>query len=329
MFPASEKRLLRALADGRPHTRRDLAASADISPAAVGALVREFTRKGLEIRAGIDGACRLSRPVEWLDERRIGESLAPPACDLMARLEIHDELDSTNTHLLRAASEGAPSGTVCLAESQRTGKGRGGRVWVSPFGSNIYLSILWHFDRQEAMEGLSLAAGVAVVRALRRAQITELNLKWPNDILWRERKLGGILIEASGEAGGRHVVVVGVGLNTYVPPVLGRGIDQAWVDIEHIRGGRDFSRNGLAGRLLNELLPMLRTYQAAGLAPYLPEWRRLHGFEGRQVTLHLADRQIEGKVTGLTDQGWLILESGHGRQQCFASGDVRLRANSE
>ncbi len=314
--------------DGRCHAHGDLAERVGVSPASVGQLLSELEQMGLEIQAIAGESYRLRRPLEWLDKKRIDAALAEPARRLIAHLEIHDELDSTNTYLAKAAGENAPSGSVCLAESQRAGKGRSGRTWLSPFGSNVYLSILWHFDHHEAIAGLSLAAGVAAVKATRNVGIAGCTLKWPNDILWHGRKLGGILIEVSGAAGGRFAAIIGVGLNTYIPASLGHRIDQDWVDTERILGGRQASRNRLAAALLNELLPLLEQYQTTGLTPYLAEWRRFHDLEGRSVTLQLADRKIEGKIAGLTDQGWLILQDEDGRRQCFTAGEVSVRVEA-
>ena len=161
----------------------------------------------------------LTRPLEALDELAIRNELSPETKSRIAEIEIHAELDSTNSRLMRlAACDSVPLGTVCLAECQTQGRGRIGRVWHTPPGGNICLSLLWRFNDFNAFSGLSLAIGVAIVRALRTAGVEGVGLKWPNDILWRERKLGGILVEVSGEAHDNHSVVIGIGLNVHIPP---------------------------------------------------------------------------------------------------------------
>lgn len=196
--------LLRLLADGRLHSGAVLAERLDMTRAAVCKAVRRLSDQlGLEITSGRGRGYRLITPIELLDAQRIGETLAATGRAPPVRLEIHQRIDSTNRHLMREAAHGAPSGTVCLAERQTAGQGRHGRCWVSPFGANLYLSILWRYPCGPAgLSGLSLAAGAVVADALRQLGVQGLVLKWPNDLLWGGRKLGGILLEVSGEAQG-------------------------------------------------------------------------------------------------------------------------------
>ena len=121
-------------------------------------------------------------------------------------------MDSTNAEPMRQAEAGGAPGLVCTAEQQTAGRGRRGRQWVSPFASNLYLSLVWEFSQgAAALEGLSLAVGVAVARALAACDVPAVQLKWPNDVLHDGAKLGGILLEMTGDAAGACQVVVGVG----------------------------------------------------------------------------------------------------------------------
>jgi BirA family biotin operon repressor/biotin-[acetyl-CoA-carboxylase] ligase len=192
-------------------------------------------------------------------------------------------------------------------------------------GANIYLSVLWRFDDHSVVAGLSLAIGVAVIRALDRAGVNGVGLKWPNDLLWQDRKLGGILLEVTGEAHGGCAVIVGLGVNRYIPPAVGNGIDQAWVDLDTVAGASAPSRNYLIALILSELLPLLNDYGRTGLAPYLPEWRRHHHLTGREVVIHQGDAETAGTVADVTSEGLLVLACKDGKRREFASGDVRLR----
>jgi BirA family biotin operon repressor/biotin-[acetyl-CoA-carboxylase] ligase len=323
---AFKKNLLRLLADQRFHSGTELAAELGVSRTAVWKAIRELESLGLEIAAVSGKGYRVASPLELLDAAAIRAELSPAAKGLLASLEIHDELDSTNTHLMRAAATGARLGTVCLAETQTAGRGRIGRDWISPFGANIYLSLLWRFDEPSRVAGLSLAVGVGVVRALAGLGVDGIGLKWPNDVLWGERKLGGILLEVTGEAHGRCAVVIGLGLNRYISPVLGRSIDQAWADLSQAAGAALPPRNRLAAALLNELLPLLEEYGERGLAATLPEWRRHHRLQGREATIHQGEARIRGRIADVTAAGLLVLQCEDGRLREFASGDVRLRA---
>lgn len=323
-FKHTVKRLLQLLADGRFHSGTELAEQVGLSRAAVWKKLQALLNLGLEIHAVPGKGYCLSKRLELIDRGQIESVLSKKASKGIGRWEIHDRLTSTNSYLL--SGKGFPCGTVCLAETQTAGKGRLGRTWVSPLGGNIYLSVLWYFHSSQLIAGLSLAAGAAIMRALTQAGFTRLGLKWPNDILVDGRKLGGLLVEVAGESHGPCAVVIGVGLNLYIPDEWGKIIDQAWVDAERIMGAARPSRNRLIGLILNELLPLLSDYERAGLLPYLAEWRRWNCVFGKHVTIHQGETVFfEGIARDVTDQGLLIVEDGQGERKLIASGDVRVR----
>lgn len=253
---------------------------------------------------------------------------ALPDSHLLADLELLPEVDSTNARLLAAAREGAPSGSVCIAERQSAGRGRSGRQWVSPPGGNLYLSLLWRFpDCAQPARGLSLAMGVAVVRALAETGIDGVGLKWPNDLQWRGRKLAGLLVEASASRDG-CAVVVGLGLNLRMESLAGEGIDQPWVDLSEIVSddrGEQFSRTALAGRMIGGLLAACDRFQAEGLAPFRDAWRGADRLADRAVSIHLAEGVVEqGIARGIDDDGALRVEI-NGSLRTFHSGEVSIR----
>lgn len=324
-FSAQRKTLLNLLADGGFHSGVELAKTLGLSRTAVWGMVHELQSLGLEVDAVSGKGYRLARPLDLLDGAAIYEALSAPARARLVELEIHDQLDSTNSHLMRQAAAGQPGGAACLAEFQAAGRGRVGRSWFSPFGGSICLSLLWRFEEHAAVSGLSLAVGVAMVRVLRRLGVEGVGLKWPNDVLWQGRKLGGILLEVSGEAHGRCAVVVGLGLNVRMSAPAAQGIDQAWTDLDQISAGSPPSRNRLAADLLEELLRLLADYPRQGLPAYIDEWRRWHCFAGRRVVLRMGGKAVAGQVVGVSDAGLLVLDCEDGRRREFASGDLRLR----
>ena len=323
-FPVPQKNLLRMLSDGQCHSGAYLARALQVSRTAVWAQVHDLQGLGLQVNALSGKGYRLQQALELLEESQIRAALDVQVSDLVT-LELHDLLDSTNTQLNERARQGAAPGTVCIAELQTAGRGRLGRAWHSPFAGNFCLSVLWHYPDHQAIAGLSLAVGVAIVRALKQVGIEDVGLKWPNDVLWQGRKLGGILMEVTGEIHGKHAVIVGIGLNRHIPAARAESIDQAWVDLEQITGGKTPSRNRLMAGLLNQLVPLLQTYADLGLAAYLDEWRRYHVFDGRNVVLRQGERTIRGVVTGVSAAGLLRLDcEGEGVRE-FSSGDVSLR----
>jgi BirA family biotin operon repressor/biotin-[acetyl-CoA-carboxylase] ligase len=313
------------MAEGRFHSGAELAEALGVSRTAVWKHLRALDELGLELRRVRGKGYRLAEPLELLDREMLLAGLSASARSCLAALEVHDELDSTNTHLMQTAREQGRHGLVCLAERQSAGRGRSGRNWVSPFAANLYLSLLWRFEEGHgAAAGISLAAGVAAARAARRCGLEGVGLKWPNDLLWRGRKLGGILVEVAGESHGPCSVVIGVGLNVHMPAASGIGIDQPWVDCREV-AGRRVSRNRLAAALLDELLPLLRDYPATGLAGHLPAWREHSCMLGRPVILHLGDARIHGVAEDVGADGLLHLRLENGERRSFASGEVHMR----
>ena len=318
-----QKRLLTLLADGKFHSGTELACQLGVSRSAVWKQLAGLAELGLS-HTGVSGkGYRLERPLELLDQTAIMAGLNPGLKKFLKGLEIHDQIASTNDYLGKLAKLEAPSGTACFAEHQTAGKGRRGRQWASPFGSNLYLSLLWRFQQgYSSTSGLSLVIGVAVIRALQGLNIQPVGLKWPNDIISDGRKLGGILIEVSGESEGPCAVVIGLGLNVYVPDAAAQGISQAWTDISKIQPNNTISRNQLAAHLLNHIFAVLADFDALGLQHYLDEWRSYDCLQGQAATLFIAEQPYPGIVQGIDDKGLLLLQHPDGKVQAFASGEV-------
>jgi len=318
-----QKQLLSLLSDGAFHSGTQLATTLGISRSAVWKQLNGLGQWGIHHAAVSGKGYRLDKPLELLAVAAINAALNPQTGDLISALDIHHQIDSTNRYLVEAAQHNAPSGSVCFAEYQTAGKGRRGRQWVSPYGSNIYLSILWRFQQGPAsISGLSLAIGVAVIRALRQHQINGIGLKWPNDIYHQGKKLGGILVEVSGESDGPCSAVIGLGLNLFMPETDAENITQAWTDLSKITGHKQLSRNALAGILLNHLLSVIAEYERGGIQAYLDEWRGYDCLNGNAATLFIGQQQFEGIVRGIDDNGMLLLERTDGNVQTFASGEV-------
>ena len=316
------------LADGHFHSGAHLAAELGISRSAICKQIQTLAELGVEVMPVSGKGYKLIQPMQLLDQVQINAGLNPKTSRLLRRLDIHDSIESTNTLLLEQARAGEASGLVCVSESQHGGKGRRGRTWVSPFGHNIYLSMLWRYQEGPAeLGGLSLALGVAVVRALQQFGIQDAGLKWPNDIYWRQQKLAGILVEVSGETGGPCYAVAGLGLNFFLSPQQLLAIDQPCAHITAILGGAAYlRRNELLAMLLNELLPVMAGFEAAGLNNYLAEWRNYDCMSGREVTLFVGEQQYAGTVEGINQQGLLLLRTDDGQLRAFASGEVSFKA---
>lgn len=240
------------------------------------------------------------------------------------RLELIARCDSTNTLLLDAVQQGAPSGSVVVCEEQTAGRGRRGRNWLSAPGDSLTFSLLWRFPAGlSAPAGLSLATGVAVARALEGAGASGVRLKWPNDILADGAKLGGILIETV-TAGGRHIAVIGIGLNVRLPREIAEAVDVRAGALENVMPYAP-SRNLLLGALLNALSTMLEEFEHAGFAGFADEWLARNAHAGQLVSI-LAEGAVpvEGRCVGVDADGALLLDTATGVRR-IVSGDVSLR----
>ncbi|MEQ1485463.1 bifunctional biotin--[acetyl-CoA-carboxylase] ligase/biotin operon repressor BirA [Methyloglobulus sp.] len=318
-----QKAILALLADGQFHSGTELADALNISRSAIWKQLNGLSELGIQHSAVSGKGYRLERPLELLDKSKILANLDAQARSSINSIEIFDQIPSTNSYLVERALDNTPSGAVCFAEQQTAGKGRRGRHWVSPFGSNIYMSILWRFQASPlAISGLSLAIGVAVIRALKCQYTNIFHLKWPNDIYYQGKKLGGILVEVSGESDGPCAAVIGLGLNIYLPESEAAEITQQWTDLTQITGQQQFNRNTLASTLLNELLRVITEFENVGITAYLDEWREYDCLKDKPATLFIGQHSYDGIVKGIDDNGLLLLTRPDGGTQAFGSGEV-------
>jgi BirA family biotin operon repressor/biotin-[acetyl-CoA-carboxylase] ligase len=322
------RRLLQLLSDGQFHSGEALGAALGVSRMAVWKHLKALRERGVDCEIIRGKGYRLPAAVELLDDAAILAGAAADTRAALASVDVLLEVDSTNNRLRQQALQGAPAGSVCLAEMQYAGRGRHGRAWVSPFAANLYLSLLWRSAAGAAsLGGLSLVAGIAVLRSLRDFGVDSAGLKWPNDIHADSAKLAGILIDVVGESSGPCAVIIGVGINVAMPHPAAVGIDQSWTDLQTVTGRADISRNRLAARLLDHVLPAVAEFEAAGLHPFQEEWRRHDIVDGRAVDLRLANEVVRGTARGIDAGGALLVDTPAGRRR-FASGEVSVRVAS-
>jgi BirA family biotin operon repressor/biotin-[acetyl-CoA-carboxylase] ligase len=323
------ERLLHALADGRTHSGEELAREFGVTRAAVWKQVAKLADFGLAVEAAPGAGYRLPRRLDLLDARALHAAVDPTVAARLAKLEVFTELPSTNQRLL-AAAPAAGTLDVCIAEFQTAGRGRRGRRWNAPLGSGICLSVGWQFGGMPAELGaLTLAVGVAVRRVLARVAGITIALKWPNDLVFDERKLGGILLEIKAEAHGGAHVVAGVGLNVALPAALLRSLSD-WprgaIDLATALGSEPPARAVLAGALVNELAALFADYPLQGFAAYRSEWRAADFLRGRAVQLDEAAGRLCGTAAGIDADGALLVETAGGERRRVVAGDVSVRS---
>ena len=317
-------RVLNRLAAGDFHSGEILAKDLGVSRGSVWHSVRELEAAGLEIYRVRGRGYRLQQPLSVLDAAAVRRHLGRHAPGLA--LELVDSVGSTNTLALTRAQANAPSGTVIVAEWQTAGRGRLGRSWQAGIGGALTFSVVWRFTQGAGfLAGLSLAAGIALARALKTLGVADAGLKWPNDVVWRGRKLAGILIEMQGDALGPSCAVIGIGLNVRLSDAVRRQIDQAATDLE-TACGRMLDRNTVLARILIELRSVLEAFARDGFAPLRAEWQRRHAWQDRSVTVALPDgRRESGVARGVGEDGALIVAARAGIRR-YHSAEVSLRS---
>lgn len=320
------EQLLNRLADGQFHSGEELGELLGVSRAAVWKQLQKLQEStDLSLESVKGRGYRLKDGLELLDAASIMAAVSIEAKPLLNELKLLDQVDSTNRLAMSEAQAGAGRGYVIAAEQQTAGRGRRGRTWISPFGRNIYCSLIWEFDGgAAALEGLSLAVGVATAKAMAAIGVSGVGLKWPNDVIWNGRKLAGILIEMTGDAAGRCQVIVGIGINVSMAGShAANSIDQAWVDVQSALGAK-VSRNQLLGCLLSELLPMLSIFERQGFSAFQSAWEVLDSMIGKPVSVLLGEQVVLGTAAGVNESGALLLDTPMGRQ-AFHGGEVSLR----
>jgi BirA family biotin operon repressor/biotin-[acetyl-CoA-carboxylase] ligase len=324
------RKLLGLLADGKFYSGEELARELRVTRSAVWKLIGKMRALGIDIQALPRQGYHLPHAVELYDPTVLQAALTPATRQAICRVDTLLTVDSTNRFLIDAAQPAVGQAAVCVSEVQTAGRGRRGRSWLAPFGSGVCLSLAWQFaESPPTFSALSLAVGLSVVRALKRFGANGVQLKWPNDVVWTQRKLGGILIEMRGESSGPARVVIGLGMNLQLPAAtrLALAEQQAALvtDLHEILGQRTPGRNTLVAAIIDELIAILRQFERDGFPPFETEWRASDSLRDAPVRVLSASETINGIARGVASDGALLVEV-NGQVQRFMSGDVSLRA---
>jgi BirA family transcriptional regulator, biotin operon repressor / biotin---[acetyl-CoA-carboxylase] ligase len=308
--------LISILADGEFHSGEQLGAELGMSRAAINKHIQTVRDWGVDIFTVPGKGYSLPSPIQLLDEKQILSFLPE------GRVSVLPVIDSTNQYLLDRITTLA-SGDACVAEYQQAGRGRRGRKWFSPFGSNLYLSMYWKLEQGPAAAmGLSLVIGIIMAEVLQKLGAADVRVKWPNDLYLKDRKLAGILVELTGKTGDAAHLVIGAGINLKMREPSADSIDQGWINLQE--AGVNIDRNQLTATLLTELRLALRQFEIEGLTPFITRWRSLDNFIDRPVKLLIGEQEIHGIERGIDQQGALLLEQ-DGVIKPYIGGEISLR----
>ncbi|MCH9272271.1 MULTISPECIES: bifunctional biotin--[acetyl-CoA-carboxylase] ligase/biotin operon repressor BirA [Pantoea] len=309
-------KLIDILADGEFHSGEQLGETLGMSRAAINKHIQTLKSWGLEVYTVTGKGYSFPAPLQLLNEQKILGQLS------QADIAVIPVIDSTNQYLLERMHS-LPSGSVCLAEYQQAGRGRRGRHWFSPFGTNLYMSMYWRLEQGPAAAmGLSLVIGIIMAETLRSLGAQDVRLKWPNDIYLHDRKLAGILVELTGKTGDAAQIVIGAGINLAMRTAEAAQINQGWINLQE--AGVTINRNELAATLINRLREALPVFEQEGLTPFVTRWAELDNFINRPVKLLIGEREVHGIARGIDNQGGLQLEQ-DGKIQSWVGGEISLR----
>jgi BirA family biotin operon repressor/biotin-[acetyl-CoA-carboxylase] ligase len=321
-------RLFAKLADGQFHSGQALASELAVTRSAIWKAARALRALGATLHAVRNRGYRLAGTAEPLSAERIRVQLSDVARRRVRRLDTAWTVGSTNTILLERAHPQAGASEALLAEYQTAGRGRRGRSWIAPPGGAICLSLSWVFPEvPRDLGALGLVVGVCALRTLTGLGAQGLRLKWPNDLLIEDRKVGGILIELRAESSGPACVVIGIGLNValgaaMLDKIAATGLAATDLATAGLRGP---SRNTLAAGLISAFIDGLLEFEQDGLKPFVKGWMEADALRGRAVTVMAPNGPAKGIARGIDLDGALLVETPEGLLR-FISGDVSVRA---
>ena len=299
--------LLSYLADGEEKVRSNLTEfSQNLAED-----LQQFRDAGLNIIETAQGY-RLVPQLPLLNSLQISTALSP------YRVHYQPVMSSTNEWILQNIPN-LNKGDLCLAEYQTAGRGRRGRQWLSPFAGQMIFSFYWTFDPKKSIEGLSLVIGLAI------AEVLNVQVKWPNDILFGGRKLGGILVEIANHKNGLLNLVIGVGINVSLP--MQTEISQPYAQLSEMDPAID--RQTLFPTLIQHLYARLERFEKEGInAEFQQAWQNHNAFFNSEVNVITEQRVISGIEQGIDERGYLRVQCG-AELKMFNGGEVSLRRKTE
>ena len=317
--------ILHLLADGQFHSGEALAQRFKVTRATIWNAIQHAEALGVEVFSVRGRGYKLPQAIELLNKNLVLAAIG--AQREWFNVQLLDEVVSTNTYLMQ--QKDAAHATCVAAHVQTKGKGRRGRTWVSQLGASLTFSLLWRFSCGAAgLSGLSLAVGVALIRAFNSLGVNNVQLKWPNDVLVTNKKtpkkLAGILIELQGDLEGPSAAVIGVGVNLNLPKNVLESIDQPATDLISV-SEKSINQSELLGVILMHLADILSAFENQGFIGLRDEWLRYHAYQNKPVRMLLPNgTDVQGVVKSVADDGILLVETALGLQR-FSAGEISLR----
>lgn len=313
--------ILTKLSSGEFYSGQALANELGLSRTAVANYIKQLKELGLDIYSVKGRGYCISSAINLLDAVQINAYHRVQRPQIL----VHEITDSTNVQLQQRIKTGSITelGSAIVSEAQTAGRGRRGRDWYSPFGTNLYFSMYWRLNHgmQGAM-GLSLVVGLAIVRLLKQQYAVAAKLKWPNDVYINEQKVAGILVELSGQANADCDVVIGIGLNINMPNSANANIDQPFTCLgQHT--ALPIKRNQLVILLQIELINILNEFSQTGFSHFISEFNAVNQYQDQAIKVLTTTEKL-GICRGVDEQGALLLEIDRTIEAIYG-GEVSIR----
>lgn len=289
-----------------------------VTRAAVWKHIIKLKQMGLNVFSVSGKGYKIPGGVDLLNKQWLVESIGSKF-DSKVKLEVFNSIASTNQFLIDQSEP--VKFHFCLSEYQYAGRGRLGRQWHSPFARNIYLSVKYKFPLLLDVSGLSLAVGIWVAELIEGMGCSEVKVKWPNDILINDRKVGGILTELSSAEVGSREVVIGLGLNWAMPDEV--DVEQAWGNLGPMLNG--ISRNQMVLALIDKFILGLNEFEKGRKYSQLQNWSKFDFLRDKKISIKLGNRSINGNYKGINEQGFILVEA-DGNIEAYSGGEVSVRA---
>lgn len=259
-----------------------------------------------------------------LDAGTLRRLLADVTRDRLDDIEVFREIDSTNTYLKKQTAVAPGRIRVAIADHQTAGRGRHDRAWLSKPGGSICLSVAYTFHCRPAnLPALTLALGVGAANALATLGVPELRLKWPNDILVAQSKLGGILTESQIRSGSDTTIVAGIGINVDLPELDKSASKLAWAhnatDLHSVMDDPP-DRDYLSSAVIDGLFAAFEAYDREGFDRFAGEYEAYDGLSGKLIVVQTPAGEVKGVAAGIDDVGALLVNA--------ESGQLRITTGS-
>ncbi|CAM3955629.1 bifunctional biotin--[acetyl-CoA-carboxylase] ligase/biotin operon repressor BirA [Rheinheimera salexigens] len=315
--------LLSRLSNGEFCSGQILADELGVSRTAVANYINQLQQLGLDIYSVRGRGYCFAAAITLLDAAQINIAQGAKRPQVL----VHEITDSTNSQLQQRIKAGLITelGATIVAEAQTAGRGRRGRNWYSPFGTNLYFSMYWRLAHgMQAAMGLSLVVGLAIVRTLRQHYGVDAKLKWPNDVYINEQKVAGILVELSGQVDADCDAIIGIGLNIHMPSTATDNIDQPFTTLSQ-HTTESINRNQLIINLQTELIAILTEFSQSGFSCFVSEFNKVNQYQDQAIKVISTTEKV-GICRGVDKQGALLLETTHAIEPIYG-GEISVRGH--